>query len=429
MRGLLPDLPRKACIVLGGDLLSAIGSGLTLPFFVVYLHRVRGIELEIAGTAAATIALASLVGNPTAGMSVDRIGARKTLLVGLVVAAAGTGAIAFVETPWEAFAAAATSGFGLAVIWPSLDSLLAVAVRPDQRSSVFAVRHATMNAGFGIGGLVAASVVDFESTASFQLLYLLNGASFLAFTPFLFALRGLGDRTELEPIGGSSGYRSVLGDRVFLRIVGLTALLCTVGYAQLNTAFAVFATGPGEISAGALGLVFAANTLAVALFQLPVLRLAQGRRRTAALVLVFAFFAATWAVTLAAGELGGGAAAVAVFVSAAVIFALGETLMSPSVAPMVNDLAPDRLRGRYNGLYTLAWTTGFIVGPLVAGAALAAGQATLFFLALIGACGLGALGAYRLRPRLPEGVDLVGPLRTEPAAPEPGAVPGALAHD
>jgi hypothetical protein len=30
---------------------------------VVYLHRVRGIELEVAGLALATIALASLPGN------------------------------------------------------------------------------------------------------------------------------------------------------------------------------------------------------------------------------------------------------------------------------------------------------------------------------------------------------------------------------
>jgi MFS family permease len=426
---LLPDLPRKAWVVLGGDLLSAIGSGLTLPFLVVYLHRVRGIELEVAGMVVATVALAALVGNPTAGVLVDRMGARRTLLVGLVIAAAGTGAIAFVERPWEAFAAAWTSGFGLAVIWPSLDSLLAVAVRPEQRSSVFAVRHATMNTGFGIGGLVAAVVVDFDSTASFQALYLIDGASFLAFAPLLLTLKGVGDRAEPEPDREPARYRNVLGDRVFLRIVGLTVLLCAVGYAQLNTAFPAFATGPGEISAGALGLAFAVNTLAVSVLQLPVLRLAQGRRRTAALMLVFALFAATWAVTLAAGELGGGVAAVALFAAAVTIFALGETLMSPSVAPMVNDLAPDRLRGRYNALYTLAWTTGFIVGPLIAGAALGAGQAALLFLGLIAACCLGAVGAYRLRPRLPAGVDQIGAWSVEPAPPEPGPVPGALAHD
>src|SRR5438874_12860051 len=46
---LVPDLPRNAWIVLSGELLSAIGTGLSLPFFIVYLHRVRGIDLGLAG--------------------------------------------------------------------------------------------------------------------------------------------------------------------------------------------------------------------------------------------------------------------------------------------------------------------------------------------------------------------------------------------
>ena len=394
--------------MLSGDLLSAIGTGLSLPFFIVYLHRVRGIDLAVAGLVVATIAFAALAGNPTSGVLIDRIGARRTVLIGVIVAAAGTAAIAFVTKPWEAFAAAATSGFGVAVMFPSFDSLLAVAVRPEQRSSAFAVRHATLNLGFGLGSLIAATIVDFHSTASFQVLYLVDGASFLAFAPLLLALRGVGDRPEPEEDEETGGYLKVLRDRVFLRVAGLTALLVTVGFAQLNSAFPAFATRPGGISAGELGLAAAANSLVVALLALPVLRLAQGSRRTAALMIVFALWAATWAVTLVAGHLGGGLFAVAVFASAAAIFALGETLMSPSLGPLVNDLATDRLRGRYNAVNTLALTTGFILGPTIAGAALAADQATPFFLALIAACGLGVLAAYRLRGRLPTEVDVIG---------------------
>src|SRR5439155_1443386 len=213
-------------------------------FFIVYLHRVRGIDLGVAGLIVAAGPFASLAGNPISGVLVDRIGARRTVLVGLVVAAAGAASIAFVTEPWEGFAAAGTTGFGVAVMFPSFDTLLAVTVRPQQRSSAFAVRHATMNLG--------------------------------------------------------------------------------------------------------LGLVVAANTLVVALVALPMLRLAQGSRRTAALMVVFVLWAATWGVTLVAGQLGAGAVAVAVFASAAAIFAFGETLMSPSIGPLVNDLATDRLRGRYN---------------------------------------------------------------------------------
>jgi MFS family permease len=223
------------------------------------------------------------------------------------------------------------------------------------------------------------------------------------------------------------GYREVLLDRVFLRVVVLTALLFGLGYAQFNAAFPAFATREGGISAGALGLAFAVNTLGVALLQLPVLRLAQGRRRTACIALVFSLFAATWAVTLVAGELGAGAAAVSLFATAALVFALGETLMSPAVAPLVNDLASDRLRGRYNAVYTLALTTGFMLGPVVAGVALGAGYPTAFFLALITACGVGAIVALRLSRRLPAGVNAVGGFHTEP--PEPAAPPGVLVHE
>ena len=416
MKKLLPDLPRQAWIVLLGDLLSAVGSGLTLPFLIVYLHRVRGIDLELAGVAVATIGIAALVGNPTAGVLVDRIGARKTLLIGLLVAATGTAAIAFVDTAWEAIAATATHGLGMSLIWPALDSLLAVVVRPEQRSSVFSVRHATMNIGFGIGALVAAAVVSFESTSSFQLLYLLDAASFLLFAPLLlFALRGVGDRPEPDQEGGPARYRIVLRDRIFLRIVVLTALICGAGYAQMATAFPAFATDEGGISAAALGLVFAVNTVAVSVLQLPALRLAQGHRRTALLTLVFILFAAAWAVTLAAGELDGGMQVVAVFALAELIFAVGETLVSPTLTPMVNDLAPDQLRGRYNAVSTLAWTSGFIVGPLVAGTALGSGNSTALFLGLIGVCLLGAVASSRLRPLLPEGVDVVGGWKKERA--------------
>jgi MFS family permease len=95
--GLVPRLPRLAWLVLGGDALSAVGSGLTLPFLLVYLHQARGIT--------------------------DRFGARQALIGGLV-AAAGPSAIAYAQSPWQAFAAAALIGFGAGVIRPSQDARL-----------------------------------------------------------------------------------------------------------------------------------------------------------------------------------------------------------------------------------------------------------------------------------------------------------------
>src|SRR5690349_15256931 len=83
----VPRLSPRAWLVLGGDALSAVGSGLTLPFFLIYLHRVRGIELGVAGLILATVAVAGLAGNPAGGWLADRVGPRRAVVAGLVVAA------------------------------------------------------------------------------------------------------------------------------------------------------------------------------------------------------------------------------------------------------------------------------------------------------------------------------------------------------
>ena len=58
LSGLIPELPRQAWVVLGGDFASAVGSGLTLPLLFIYAHRVRHLSDGAAGLVVATIALA-----------------------------------------------------------------------------------------------------------------------------------------------------------------------------------------------------------------------------------------------------------------------------------------------------------------------------------------------------------------------------------
>ncbi len=417
--GLVPRLPRTAWLVLSGDLLSALGSGLTMPFFIVYLHRMRGIDLTVAGLALAALALASFPGNVIGGSLSDRVGPRRALMAGLAAGTAGTAFFAFVHSAPTAFAAAALIGLGASISWPALDALLAASVEESDRSSVFALRHATLNLGFGGGAVVAAAIVDFGSTRSFQLLYLVDAATFLAVIPLLAALRGVGDRIEPdEPVTGS--YREVLADRTFLAVWLLTALFALVGYAQYEAALPPYATTTGGVSAHGLGLVFAANTFGVAVLQLVVLRALAGRRRTTALVASSLTMACAWLIAIGAAHVGGGARAVAGFACAMAVLALAETLLTPSLAPIVNDLAPDRLRGRYNGIFVLAYTTGFTVGPALAGSGLKLGDGTPYVGLLVAGSVAACFGSLALRRRLPEPIDVVGDHRD-------GKKPAALA--
>lgn len=403
---LIPRSPRVTWLVLGCDFLSAVGSGLTMPFFVVYLHRVRGIDLTIATLALATIAFVSFGGNVAAGSLSDRIGPRRTVMVGLCFGTAGACWFAFVHSVPAAFGAAALIGSGASISWPALDSLLASTVDETGLSSVFALRHGTMNAGFGLGALIAVGIVDFGSPRSFQLLYLVDASSFLVVAVLLSFLRGVGDAVVLDD-APSGGYREVLRDRTFVWVWALTAMFVIVGYAQLDAAVPAYVTDSGSLPAHALGYVFAANTFAVAVAQLFVLRGLRGRRRTTAMIAASLSFACSWLLVVAAGHVAGEAAAIATLALGMVVLALAETLLSPALSPIVNALAPDRLRGRYNGVFVLAYTTGFLVGPALAGGGLRIGDGTTYFVLLAGAAAVLAPGCFLLRGRLPRRIDLV----------------------
>jgi MFS family permease len=340
-------------------------------------------------------------------------------MAGLVIAAAGSVALALAATAAALFGAAALTGLGVSMVWPAQDALLASVAGPQARSAVFAVRHACLNAGLGLGALGAAAVISTAHPGTFTGVYLADAATFLVFIPVLARLRtppptpapGSGTSSAPGPADGAespapasqlrTGYRDVVKDRAFLRVWVLTAVLVTASFGQSQSSFPGYATRSGGISPHALALAYAANTATVVAVQLPVLRWLAGRRRTTGAALAAACWAASWAIVLAAGHLGGGVAAEAAFAAAMVIFALGECLLSPTLPAIINDLAPPEAVGRYNGLGVLAFTTGFLLGPVGGGAALGAGWSAGLFTTLAVVCAAASLAAYRLAGRLP----------------------------
>lgn len=125
--------------------------------------------------------------------------------------------------------------------------------------------------------------MDQNRPGTFTAVYWLDAASFVLAVPVLLAASAA-PRTQAnsppDPRRGSAGtgYRIVWRDATFARLWLLAAVLIAVGYAQFNSALPAIATGAGGLSAGTLGMVFAANTITVVLAQLVV----RGSRPTVA---------------------------------------------------------------------------------------------------------------------------------------------------
>jgi MFS family permease len=398
---LIPQLPRAATTILVGDAVSALGSGMSLPFMLVYLHQVRSIDIATASLALSTIALASFIGNPLGGWLSDRLGPRAALAVGLVSSAAGVATLGWATGAPVAFPAAAMLGLGNSIAWPAFDTLLATVVTPRQRSTAFAVRHATLNAGIAVGAVVAGLIVDITRPVTFQVIYLIDAATFLLFIPVLLLIPVGRTTTSTPDEQAKPNYRTVLRDRLFLSVVGLSALVVTIGFAQYHAAFPAWATRDHGIPVSALGICFAANAATVVLAQLPVLRALSGRTRCSAVCVACAGWALAWTLALAFGHAGSGWPAIGGFIATMVIFGIAETALAPTLTAIVNDLAPDHLRGRYNAVSALGWTTGFFLGPAITGFVLNTGNGAVLMVILIAASLLGALWATDLGRRLP----------------------------
>src|SRR5215212_6060935 len=87
-------------------------------------------------------------------------------------------------------------------------------------------------------------------------------SSFAAFAVVLLGQRRLwSGRRAGRPVRPRGGYRAILGDRVFLRVWALTALLVTAGVAQYAAAFPAYATEVAGLDASWLSLALAANAI------------------------------------------------------------------------------------------------------------------------------------------------------------------------
>ena len=83
-----------------------------------------------------------------------------------------------------------------------------------------------------------------------------------------------------------------------------------------------------------------------------------------------------------------------------VIFALGETIWSPTAPALINSIAPHHLRGRYNSAQSLTWSLGATLAPLASGALIGAGRGVTWALLIAVGCFAAAAFAQTLRPML-----------------------------
>ena len=424
---LLPAIGSTAWLVLGMNALSCVGSGLTVPFLLVYLNHIRGLSLTAAGLILALSGFAGIASTPFGGSVIDRIGPVRGFVIGLVLAGLAMGGFAFVTTPSTAMICALAYGVAGGFTYSGLSTLLAELVPAAERGAVFGLRFTTANLGFGAGALVSGLVLDFHVPLTFVAVFLGDCASYLLFALALLALQRRFSAPARQPAETAprGGYGVVLRDRILVVAVLLQTVFVFV-LSQSESAFPVWAVQLVPGTPAVVGLAFAANMLALVLSQLFIIRLMRGHTRTGAAALAGVLLALTWGLTLAAFFLPGRLERSAALVLALAVLGVGAALLSPTLVAVINDVAPAYLRGRYNAVYHLSAQVAPLAAPALAGWALGHGLGVPLMGGLSGASILTAgltLWFGRMVPRNTNRVPAPELRRPLPAAPPTDPTP------
>ncbi|MEC4018108.1 MFS transporter [Streptomyces sp. H27-D2] len=410
-----------------GNALSAFGNGFTVPFLFIYVAQVRDLGASTAGVVLATFAVAALVVLPFTGRAIDRRGPLPVAVVGSVTAAVGSMGLGLADSEPLVIAAAGMLGAGMAVVQPALATMIVWCSTTATRSRAFATQFFLNNLGLGIGGLIGGLLVDISDPSSFVRLFSIEAAMFLVLGAAIATVR-LPKTPKVEDAvptdeTAKGGWRTIFADRGMVQLCLLGFVMFFACYGQFESGLSAFAVEVTRISPATLGVALAANTAVIVLAQFVVLRLVERRRRSRVIALVGLIWTVAWLVAGVSGLVHGSqAVATAAIIGTYMLFGLGESMLSPTVAPLVADLAPSRLIGQYNAAFALVKQLALALGPAVGGLMAGAGVYTAY-IAMLVVCSLGiSVLALRMGKRLTPGQD--SPLRVP--APESGSGPGSI---
>ena len=401
-------------VLQAGTAVNYFGTGLIVPFEIIYLHQARGFSTAIAGLVLAAVMGTAAVVTLPSGALLDRFRAKPLLITGNLASALGYAGFAFVDRPWEAFLCSIVGGAGFGIAQTANQVLTLTLVPAEQRAASIALRRVAGNFGLGSGATVAGFIVAAANhLRAFQALYLFDGLTFAVFA--LVVLIGIPNlhRAIATPTAGSgTGFRAVARDRLVLMLFAANIVLVMVGGAFYTNILPPYALAHTPLGPSEIGLVRLCNTVLIVVAQVPATRVVKRMRRTHALAATCALFAIGLVAVLPATLTHSTLAATGILAGVATVIAVAECAQFVVLGPLVAELAPPHLLGRYMALYGLTFTVGVALGPAVGGALLSPAPDVIWWGGALVLAVTGA-GLLRLGDRIPD------PLREQRAPIEP----------
>ena len=139
---------------------DAVGSGLFLPFSVLFFVATTDLSVAEVGLALSIAGLARFVAGPVAGSVADRLGPHRVLVAANLLQGAGFLGYLLADRLGVLVLVALLVQAGNATFWSSYPPLVVAIAAPGERERWFGLLGALRNVGFAIGALAAGLAVS-----------------------------------------------------------------------------------------------------------------------------------------------------------------------------------------------------------------------------------------------------------------------------
>jgi len=343
-------LPRRVRLLVAARAVNQLGA-FSLAFLTVLLSRGFGASLATAGAVSAGFGLATIPSRLLGGRLADRLGRRRTILLGLVGCAAAQLGIATAPDLAVAAVCAVLLGLAFELYEPPSQAMIADAIPAEGRASAYAL----LTTALAVGNMGAGLVADVVGRANLRWLFVVDAATCLA-CALIIRLALPADQPSAKRVDEAAPGPNPWRDRALLTMTAAGTVFALVYMLMLvSLPLSLSADGMNPASAG---LVMAVSTLALVAAR-PVMRL----RRLADLSATAAFAAG---YLLMAGGLAGYAVAhtLLVLLAPTVAWSLGNLLLMGHAFAVVSGLAPPGASARYLAVYGLSWGFATVAAPL-----------------------------------------------------------------
>lgn len=361
-------------------IIDALGSGLFLPFSILYFQVVAGFSLPIIGL---TLTIATICTLPTTlvtGSLVDRFGARRMTAISQLIQAGGfVGYLFFVQTVPLMFIMVALVTAGTRMFYAATATLVVELSSPHELDRWFGFVGAIRNVGLGIGGFLAGFVLATNNPDIYRLLIGICAICYLVAGCLLLSLPEPQLRSRKQET--KAPYGQILRDHLFLKFLlsNVSFILCIL---MLGTSLPVYVAEALHAPAWIPGPALTLNSLLVIGCQTLVVRLLEPYRRTRTIGMAALIWCLSCCLFALASIVPGPFIIPYLFLAVA-IHTLASLLYGPTVSALIADISPSTLRGRYLATYEFAWGIASALIPALF-TALYAVTPTLPWISLIG---------------------------------------------